>query len=88
MFSISSLSNVVDTLSDPNLSVWEKFSSTLMSASMTVPMLMSSLTGLKTVQGELVATLRMSIIAKENQNVKDVNTDVLRAKLKENGAFF
>lgn len=34
------------------------------------------------------AGLAIGLAVKENQNVKDVNTDVLRAKLKENGAFF
>ena len=34
------------------------------------------------------AGLAIGLAVKNNQNVKDVDTDVLRAKLKENGAFF
>lgn len=77
MFSISSLSNVIDTLSDPNLSVWEKFSSITMSLTMAMPGLMASMKGLKTIQADLISTISASIIVQNTQiatNVKDIGS--------------
>ena len=45
---LSSLSGIINTLKNPDMSGWEKFTSVLMSASMTIPMLISGFGTMKT----------------------------------------
>jgi hypothetical protein len=44
---LTSLTSIFSTLSNPDLSGWEKFTSVLMSLGMGIPMLISGFTGLK-----------------------------------------
>lgn len=58
---ISSLTSIIDTLSDPDTSAWEKFSSLLMGISMLVPSITSAYKGFKTgIEGINAAIIRGS----------------------------
>ena len=74
---ITSLKSAVDTIQDPDLSAWEKFSSVSMSLSMGIPMLMNGLTSLGGVYDSLKvkalshhAALLLSNKALENQTLQ------------------
>lgn len=92
-FAFSSLSSMIDTIFDPELSGWEKFTSVLMSLSFVIPGIISgfssigkSLGGLNAVTSLNVATQTAlnALYGKENVEIakKIVNTTALTAQEK------
>ena len=78
---ISSLGSVLDTISNPDLSGWEKFSSILMSLSMGIPMLITGVTGLNSVLG--ISSVIQAIAAARSEeylNVKQRTIGALTAE--------
>ena len=82
MMGLNSLSSIFDTLSNPDLSGWEKFSKTLMSLSMGLPMVMTGFGKLKELYNALkVATMAETAAQEKNLAVKYIA--IAAAKIRE-----
>jgi hypothetical protein len=65
MMAMNSLSSVMDTISNPDMSGWEKFTSITLSLSMAVPMLINGWKSLNSVINMETITIGLNTIAKK-----------------------
>ena len=72
----NSLVSMINTLSDPDTSGWQKLSSVLMGVSMIIPAVSSSLRGLGTVQSYINTTLMAGSAAATAENVALVQNSI------------